>query len=157
MVSITIVTWNSAQYLDECFASIELQDCHELEVIIVDNASTDGTRDLLRRIESRWRVIYNDRNVGFAAGQNQAIQAARGDWVLCLNPDVVLSADFVTQIVAACGKRIPMQVPSAENYCAGIRSPNSIEARSSIPREFISRANMRHLDRGAEETDTRPV
>src|SRR5664279_6165008 len=101
MVSVTIVTWNSAQYLEEGFASIEQQDCGELEVVIVDNASTDSTRELLRQVESRWRVIYNERNVGFAAGQNQAIRASSGDWVLCLNPDVVLSTDFVTQMVAA--------------------------------------------------------
>ena len=49
MVSVTIVTWNSAQYLDACFASIEQQDYRELEVIIVDNASTDGTRDCCAR------------------------------------------------------------------------------------------------------------
>ena len=100
MVSITIVTWNSAKYLDECFASILRQDYPELEVIIVDNASDDGTREILKRVDPRWRVIFNDENVGFAAGQNQAIRASRGEWVLCLNPDVVLSPDFVTQLVA---------------------------------------------------------
>src|SRR5271165_3561789 len=101
MVSITIVTWNSEQYLSECFAALQQQDYPGLEVIIVDNASTDGTRALLRSVESRWRVIYNDSNVGFAAGQNQAIRASTGEWVLCLNPDVILSPDFITQVVKA--------------------------------------------------------
>jgi GT2 family glycosyltransferase len=101
MVSITIVTWNSAQYLDECFGALTLLDYRDLEVIIIDNASEDGTRALLKQVETKWRVIYNDCNGGFAAGQNQAIRAARGEWVLCLNPDVVLSPDFVTQLVAA--------------------------------------------------------
>jgi GT2 family glycosyltransferase len=107
MVSITIVTWNSAQYLDECFGALALLDCPDLEVIIIDNASEDGTRARLRSVESKWRVIYNDRNVGFAAGQNQAIRIARGEWVLCLNPDVVLSPDFVTQLVAAAAQAHP--------------------------------------------------
>ncbi len=101
MVSITIVTWNSAQYLDECFGALALLDYPDLEVIIIDNASEDGTRARLNQVETKWRVIYNDRNVGFAAGQNQAIRASQGEWVLCLNPDVVLSPDFVTQLVAA--------------------------------------------------------
>jgi GT2 family glycosyltransferase len=101
MVSITIVTWNSAQYLDECFGALALLDYPDLEVIIIDNASEDETRAQLKQVETKWRVNYNDRNVGFAAGQNQAIRVSRGEWVLCLNPDVVVSPDFVTQLVAA--------------------------------------------------------
>jgi GT2 family glycosyltransferase len=101
MVSVTIVTWNSAKYLDECFAALLQQDCRELEVIIVDNASEDGTREVLACVDPKWQVIHNEQNVGFAAGQNQAIRASRGEWVLCLNPDVVLSPNFISQLVAA--------------------------------------------------------
>ena len=104
MVSVTIVTWNSAQYLDECFAALSSQDYRDLEVVIVDNASEDGTCALLRGVEAKWRVIYNDKNVGFAAGQNQAIRASRGNYVLCLNPDVMLSPNFVTQLMAMAGE-----------------------------------------------------
>src|ERR1017187_8971435 len=101
MVSVTIVTWNSEPVLRECFASLAAQDCRDMEVILVDNASTDGTRALLREVGPRWRVIYNQTNVGFAAAQNQAIREARGQWILCLNPDVILSPDFITQLVDA--------------------------------------------------------
>jgi GT2 family glycosyltransferase len=101
MVSVTIVTWNSAKYLEDCFAALARQDYREIEVIVVDNASEDGTREILRRADHGWRVIYNTENVGFAAGQNQAIRASHGEWVLCLNPDVVLSPDFITRLVAA--------------------------------------------------------
>src|SRR5580692_10172771 len=101
MVSITIVTWNSEKHLEECFAALELQDHHDLEVIIVDNDSEDGTQELLRKVGTKWRVIYNEKNVGFAAGQNQAIRASHGEWVLCLNPDVLLSPYFVTRLLAA--------------------------------------------------------
>jgi len=152
MVSITIVTWNSEQYLSECFASLRQQDYPELEVTIVDNASTDGTRALLHSVESRWRVIYNDSNVGFAAGQNHAIRASTGEWVLCLNPDVVLSPDFVSQLVtpgkvhrdagSLCGKLLRWD-PAAEQHKTKIVDSTGI---------YFTR-NMRHLDRGAEETD----
>ncbi len=152
MVSVTIVTWNSERYLSECFASLRQQDCPELEVSIVDNASTDGTRALLRSVESRWQVIYNDSNVGFAAGQNQAIRASTGEWVLCLNPDVVLSPDFVSQLVRAgkehrdagslCGKLLRWDA-AAEQHKTNIIDSTGI---------YFTR-NMRHLDRGAEETD----
>ena len=152
MVSITIVTWNSAKYLGECFGSLAAQDCRDLEVIIVDNASEDGTREVLKRVDPRWRVIYNQENVGFAAGQNQAIREARGNWVLCLNPDVVLSPEFITQLAAA-GEAYP----AAGSLCGKLLryNPDSEPHRSDIIDStgiYFTR-NMRHLDRGAEEID----
>ena len=104
MVSVTIVTWNSEKYLRECFAALAAQDYRDVEVIIVDNASEDGTREILKNLDPAWRVIYNDKNVGFAAGQNQAIRASRGNFVLCLNPDVMLSRNFITQLMSAAGE-----------------------------------------------------
>jgi GT2 family glycosyltransferase len=153
MVSVTIVTWNSEAYLSECFAFLERQNYRELDVTIVDNASTDGTRALLRQVEPRWRVIYNESNVGFAAGQNRAIRAATGEWVLCLNPDVILSPDFVSQLVAAaeahhdagslCGKLLRWD-PAVEPHKTNVIDSTGI---------YFTR-NMRHLDRGAEENDS---
>jgi GT2 family glycosyltransferase len=163
MVSATIVTWNSAQYLEECFAALAILDYRDVEVIIVDNASEDGTRALLKTVESKWRVLYNDKNVGFAAGQNQAIRAARGEWILCLNPDVVLSPDFITQMVAAgeahpdagslCGKLLrlwPQNRDRPEMQDAG-HHPGKTEVIDSTGIYFTP--NMRHLDRGAEAID----
>ena len=153
MVSVTIVTWNSAQHLAECFASLDRQDYREIEVIVVDNASSDETRTLLHEVASRWRVIYNDRNIGFAAGQNQAIRASGGEWVLCLNPDVVLSPDFISRLVAAgeqhtdagsvCGKLLRWDPAAAQHRTDVIDSTGIYFTR-----------NMRHLDRGAEERDS---
>src|SRR5215472_9032143 len=101
MVSVLIVTWNSARFLPECFDSLDRQQYRDIEIVVVDNASTDGTRDLLRAGETGWRAVYNDSNVGFAAGQNQAIAIASGNWLLCLNPDVVLAPDFIQRLVEA--------------------------------------------------------
>ena len=152
MVSVTIVTWNSEQYLRNCFTSLRGQNSPQLEVIIVDNASSDGTQALLREVEPRWRVIYNQSNSGFAAGQNQAIRASTGEWVLCLNPDVVLSPNFISALITAaearpyvgsvCGKLLRWN-PTAEPHRTNIIDSTGI---------YFTR-NMRHLDRGAEEAD----
>jgi GT2 family glycosyltransferase len=131
MVSITIVTWNSEKHLGECFASILRQDYPDLQVIVVDNASDDGTRELLHRINPSWQVIYNDANVGFAAGQNQAIRASRGEWVLCLNPDVVLGADFITTLVKAGEKH-----PDTGSLCGKLLrwNPSGLKGHGFQPR-----------------------
>jgi GT2 family glycosyltransferase len=160
-VSVTIVTWNSAKFLDECFAALSRQDHLDLEVIVVDNASDDGTRERLQRVESQWQVIYNNENVGFAAGQNQAIRASRGNYVLCLNPDVVLAPDFITQLTQAAAKH-----PDAGALCGKLLrwdpTPDSTDTALLNDRRkthiidstgIYFTPNMRHLDRGAEEID----
>ena len=152
MVSITIVTCNSARYLEQCFAAVKAQDYRDLEVVIFDNASEDGTREILRQVESKWRVIYHDKNIGFAGGQNRAIAASRGDWVLCLNPDLIISPDFVRQLLAAAE-----QYPDAVTICGKLlRWDPEHEARKTNIIDSTGMyftPNMRHLDRGAEEVD----
>jgi GT2 family glycosyltransferase len=152
MVSVLIVTWNSAPHLEQCLASVDRQNYRDFEVLIIDNASTDRTRELLRAWEAQWRVIYNDRNTGFAAAQNQAIRASKGEWLLCLNPDVLLAEDFVGRLLedgaaypnagSICGKLLRWN-PATELSKTRIIDSTGI---------YFTR-NMRHLDRGAEELD----
>ena len=152
MVSITIVTWNSATHLRECLASIERQDYRDVEVILLDNSSTDETREILHEYESRFRLIYKETNTGFARGQNEAIRAARGEWILCLNPDILLREDFVSALVAAGEAH-----PEAGAFCGKLLrwKPQEQDDQTNIIDStgiYFTR-NMRHLDRGAEEID----
>ena len=99
LVSVTVVTYNSGRFIRRCLQSVLDQAYPALEAIIVDNASTDGTCDILERFEDRCTVVYNQRNIGFAAAQNQAIDLSSGEWVLALNPDVLLLSDFVQRLL----------------------------------------------------------
>jgi GT2 family glycosyltransferase len=100
-VAVTIVTYNSRRYIGACLEAVLKQKGVALDVVVVDNASTDSTRDILARFAGRIRVLYNHRNLGFAAGQNQAIAAGSGEWVLTLNPDVLLTDGFIAGLVDA--------------------------------------------------------
>ena len=75
------------------------------EIVIIDNASTDGTVDILEQFEGCCRIVYNSENVGFAAAQNQAIALAKGAWILTLNPDVLLLPNFIQALVDAGADR----------------------------------------------------
>ena len=90
-----IVTYNSERYIRRCLEGILEQEGVATEIVVVDNASSDGTRAILRRFRNRIRTILNDRNLGFAEAQNQAIRASGADWVLTLNPDVLLLPHFI--------------------------------------------------------------
>jgi len=99
LVSVTVVTFNSGRFIRRCLDSVLEQRHPRLEVIVIDNASTDGTTDILERFEDRCRVVYNEENIGFAGAQNQAIGLSTGKWVLTLNPDVMLLPDFVSSLM----------------------------------------------------------
>ncbi|MGQ9918984.1 MAG: glycosyltransferase family 2 protein [Bryobacteraceae bacterium] len=151
-VSVTIVTYNSGRYIKRCLESVLAQKGPKFEVIVVDNHSTDGTRDILESYEDRCTIVYNDRNVGFAAAQNQAIRLARGNWVLTLNPDVLLMPYFIQALLEAgrldnrigtvCGKLLVM-------------SPDfNIDARPRVDSTGIYfTPYLRHLDRGSRQID----
>src|SRR5579863_2900463 len=101
LVSVTVVTYNSGRFIKRCLESVLEQKYRDLEVVVVDNASTDGTVDILEQFTDRCRIYYNQENIGFAAAQNQAIALSHGAWVLALNPDVLLMKDFIEELVLA--------------------------------------------------------
>src|SRR6266481_8241690 len=101
LVSVTIVTYNSGRFIKRCLESVLGQKYPQVEIIVVDNASTDGTVDILEQFEDRCEIVYNNENIGFAAAQNQAIQISGGEWVLTLNPDVLLLPNFIQAMVEA--------------------------------------------------------
>jgi GT2 family glycosyltransferase len=152
LVSILITTFNSASTLAACLDSVSKQDYPRCELILVDNASTDATREVLRVTPAGAQVILNPQNVGFAAGQNQAIGKSRGQWLLSLNPDVVLHPTFISRLVAAGDTQ-----PTAGSVCGKLLrwQPGTPEEKSKIidSTGMYFLPNLRHLDRGAEQAD----
>lgn len=152
LVSVLIVTFNSAAHLSACLEAVEQQDYRPLEVIIVDNASTDGTRATLGRCAAAHQIILNEKNMGFAAAQNQAIRQAKGNWLLCLNPDVVLAPNFISELVRCAALDL-----QAGTICGKLlrwkpgENPERTQLIDSTGIYFLP--NLRHLDRGSEQLD----
>lgn len=93
-LSVIIVNYQVKFFLEQALLSVHRASQRlRVEVIVVDNASTDGSAELLRKKFPWVRVIYNSENVGFARANNQAIAQANGKYVLLLNPDTVVAED----------------------------------------------------------------
>jgi GT2 family glycosyltransferase len=100
-LSIVIVTWNCKVYASDCVASIEGQRGDiSMEVIVVDNASSDGTPEMIAEQFPKVRLIRSDRNLGFARGNNVGIPVTRGKYVCLINPDVRVGAGCLEKMVA---------------------------------------------------------
>jgi GT2 family glycosyltransferase len=100
LVSVVIVTWNSAPFLRRCLAALAAQTYRQIELIHVDNASADDSVAIVRECATAQHII-NDTNRGFSAAVNQAVRIANGEFVLLLNPDAYLEPDYVSSLVGA--------------------------------------------------------
>lgn len=102
-LSVQIVTWNSATTISACVRSLRAQECQDFELVVVDNASEDGSAELVEQGLAdglRGRLVRESSNLGFCGGQNRATGMTTGPWVLFLNPDAVLPPGFVGDALA---------------------------------------------------------
>lgn len=98
LTSIIVVTWNQWPYTQTCLDSLRFRTDEPYELIVVDNGSTDGTVEGLRS-QSDVRLIENAENRGFPAAVNQGLQIARGENVLLLNNDTILTTGWLRRML----------------------------------------------------------
>jgi len=152
LVSVTLVTYNSGRFIKRCLESVLEQKYPSLEVIVIDNASTDGTVDLLEQFQHTCRIHLNTENVGFAAAQNQAIALSSGEWVLTLNPDMLLLPDFIQALVDA--GRLDQKIGTVCGKLLTIQASFDLPEKQLIDSTGIYFTPMlRHLDRGSQQVD----
>lgn len=97
MISIVIVSHNRVSILRNCLDSIKEQTFRDTEIIVIDNGSKDNTAETLKACYPEARLIHNERNLLFCKAYNQGIDASKGDFIFCLNNDVVLGKDYLQE------------------------------------------------------------
>jgi GT2 family glycosyltransferase len=93
VLSILLVSYNSKEFLDDCLLSIRRQISISYEVVLVDNDSSDGTPEYIRRHYPWVRLVESGKNLGFTGGNNLAARESRGKYLLLLNCDTILLTD----------------------------------------------------------------
>ncbi len=97
LLSVIIVNYNVKYFLEQClFSVLAAMERVEGEVIVVDNASHDGSREYLKGKFPSVRFIWNKENLGFAKANNEALAVSKGDYILFLNPDTIVGEDSLT-------------------------------------------------------------
>lgn len=157
LISAVVVTWNVLESLENCLRSIDQTADAPFELFVIDNASTDSTKDFLRDYKpqnallTRYEVIYNEKNLGYSGAANKGMSRAQGEYILLLNPDTkLLEPSFNKMIETACRERdlgvlgFKILSPNGKTQCSISRLPGfrrQIESRLGF---WKSKFNYEH-------------
>jgi GT2 family glycosyltransferase len=104
LVSVIILNWNGREYIRACLDSVYRQDYGNLEIIVVDNASEDGSAELVKRDYPGVVLMENAANLGFGGGNNTGIRRATGGYILILNNDAEMDKGCISALKRALEK-----------------------------------------------------
>ena len=110
-LSVIILNYNVRYFLEQCVYSVQKALAHiNGEIIVVDNASSDDSCQMMRTKFPDVTLIVNHDNLGFPKGNNIGVEQAKGEYICILNPDTVVAEDTFVKILASIGKSIPLNV-----------------------------------------------
>ena len=146
LVSICVPVYNVAPYIARCMHSLMQQTYGNIEFVFVDDCSTDDSVSLLQNVIAGYpdrakqvRILHNDRNHGLAYTRRVSIEAAKGEWILCVDSDDYIEPVTVERMYAAC-------TPDCEMVIGGYMDHNSsgsvVVDVSRTPKEDLLRAAL---------------
>ena len=98
---ISIVTWNSEKTIQACIDSVLAQSFTDYRLHVFDNASSDKTLQILKSFtDNPFQITAHNRNIGFCGGHNAVINQSKSDYVLLVNPDIIMPPDYLSKAVS---------------------------------------------------------
>lgn len=152
-VQIQIVTWNNRKDIAAAMESVMNQTWKDISVVVIDNASEDGTMDILKRYGKEITVLANRRNLGFAQAHNQAYRFALQsrtvpDYILVMNPDGSLTPHYLETMLAFAEVH-----QDGASFCGKVLREAADSAATIDTTGIMMKKSFRAYDRGAGEMD----
>ena len=104
LVSVIVLNYNAGELLLNCIESIKKSAYKNLEIIVVDNISTDKSQKVCKEKYPDIKLIQNDENFGYCEGNNIGIREAKGDYIIILNPDTIVESNWIEELISAYNK-----------------------------------------------------
>jgi len=104
LVSVIVLNYNAGELLLNCIESIKKSAYKNLEIIVVDNISTDKSQRICKEKYPDIKLIQNDENFGYCEGNNIGIREAKGDYIIILNPDTIVESNWIEELISAYNK-----------------------------------------------------
>lgn len=149
LISVITACYNSAEYLEQCIRSVLCQKFHNMEYVVIDGGSTDGTREIIAQYGERLAYWHSMPDRGLAHAWNQGIEHARGSWLLFLNADDYLcDGDVLARLAAMADSHSDVDVIYGQ---VAFVSRETDAKRLGEPfggpfdwREFVTRSTIPH-------------
>lgn len=159
LVSIIILTYNSEKYIENCLRSVLEQTYKNIELIIIDNASKDNSVKIIENWKpaspagglkiGNFKFFKNLRNLGYAGGNNIGIRQSRGEYIIVINPDVVLDKDYIKIVVDEFEK--DLQIGSVQGKVYQMNNGIKTKIIDTVGFEFFKSGRI--IDKGQGEQD----
>jgi len=104
LVSVIVLNYNAGELLLNCIESVKKSAYKNLEIIVVDNISTDKSQKICKEKHPDIKLIQNDENFGYCEGNNIGIREAKGDYIIILNPDTIVESNWIEELISAYNK-----------------------------------------------------
>ena len=104
LVSVIVLNYNAGELLLNCIESVKKSAYKNLEIIVVDNISTDKSQEVCKEKYPDIKLIQNNENFGYCEGNNIGIRVAKGDYITILNPDTIVESNWIEELISAYNK-----------------------------------------------------
>ncbi len=113
---VIVLNWNGLHLLDACLSALSNLNYPSYDILLVDNNSTDGSLEFVISHYPHVSIIKNKANLGYAAGNNQALRQLSADYALLVNPDIVVTPDWLTNLIEAMDNDISIGIAGCKLF-----------------------------------------
>ena len=136
LVSIIVPVYNTAEYVEACIQSILSQSYQHIELILVNDGSTDGSGDICRKYESLSHVLYIEQeNQGVSAARKRGVDNAKGEWIMFVDSDDLLIKESIPTLMDICESADIIMVGN-QSYKSLLRLPDHLNKQHYLEMQY---------------------
>ncbi|HET6444015.1 MAG TPA: glycosyltransferase family 2 protein [candidate division Zixibacteria bacterium] len=143
-----VLNWNSQVYIGDCLSALLASEYENAEYIVIDNASTDGSVDFITQKYPSIKVIRNPTNLGFAGGNNVALQELESDFAVLINPDVIVSPGLISDLIAPLSADDRIGIAGCKTFYPGSKRIQHAGGYLEYPRGVPGHIGLEEEDAG---------
>lgn len=151
-VQLIVLNWNGQAYLNACLAALSRLTYPNYSILLVDNDSTDNSVDFVRRRFPHVPILQNEKNLGYAGGNNRALHALDTDYAVLVNPDIVVEANWLNELITVMHADPSIAIAGCKLHFPGGKEIQHAGGSISHPQAMPVHRGIHETDSGQFDT-----